>query len=88
VKRRLAILISGRGSNMEALLRAARDPETGVQNTGMYRAALKAKDRLVVRMVARPGGAEAPRKAPWSPAVRTRSAWRATRRCFSTQLRR
>ena len=42
---------------LTATLCVTRDPETGVQNTGMYRAALKATDRLVVRMVARPGGA-------------------------------
>ncbi|MCZ6636580.1 MAG: UbiD family decarboxylase, partial [Alphaproteobacteria bacterium] len=35
-----------------------RDPETGVQNMGTYRAALKAPDRLVVRMATRVGGAE------------------------------
>jgi 4-hydroxy-3-polyprenylbenzoate decarboxylase len=34
-----------------------RDPETGVQNMGTYRAALKAPDRLVVRMATRAGGA-------------------------------
>jgi len=34
-----------------------RDPETGVQNHGTYRAALKAPDRLVVRMATRVGGA-------------------------------
>ncbi|HEV7820284.1 MAG TPA: UbiD family decarboxylase domain-containing protein, partial [Burkholderiales bacterium] len=34
-----------------------RDPETGVQNHGTYRAALKASDRLVVRMATRVGGA-------------------------------
>jgi len=34
-----------------------RDPETGVQNMGTYRAALKASDRLVVRMATRVGGA-------------------------------
>jgi UbiD family decarboxylase len=33
------------------------DPETGVQNMGTYRAALKASDRLVVRMATRVGGA-------------------------------
>ncbi len=33
------------------------DPETGVQNMGTYRAALKAPDRLVVRMATRVGGA-------------------------------
>ena len=42
---------------LTATLCITRDPETGVLNTGMYRAALKATDRLVVRMVARPGGA-------------------------------
>ena len=42
---------------LTATLCVTRDPGTGVQNTGMYRAALKAQDRLVVRMVARPGGA-------------------------------
>ena len=42
---------------LTATLCVTRDPETGVQNTGMYRAALKATDRLAVRMVARPGGA-------------------------------
>jgi 4-hydroxy-3-polyprenylbenzoate decarboxylase len=34
-----------------------RDPETGVQNHGTYRAGLKASDRLVVRMATRVGGA-------------------------------
>ncbi len=34
-----------------------RDPETGVQNHGTYRAGLKASDRLVVRMATRIGGA-------------------------------
>src|SRR5262245_24310229 len=34
-----------------------RDPDSGIQNGGTYRAALKATDRLVVRMVARAGGA-------------------------------
>ena len=34
-----------------------RDPETGVQNMGTYRAALKAPDRMVVRMATRVGGA-------------------------------
>jgi len=33
------------------------DPETGVQNMGTYRAALKAPDRMVVRMATRVGGA-------------------------------
>ncbi len=35
-----------------------KNPETGTQNMGTYRAGLKASDRLAVRMVARPGGAE------------------------------
>ena len=34
-----------------------RDPETGIQNMGTYRAGLKAPDRLVVRMATRVGGA-------------------------------
>ena len=34
-----------------------KDPDTGVQNMGTYRAALKACDRLVVRMATRVGGA-------------------------------
>jgi 4-hydroxy-3-polyprenylbenzoate decarboxylase len=34
-----------------------KDPETGVLNMGTYRAALKAPDRLVVRMATRVGGA-------------------------------
>lgn len=34
-----------------------RDPDTKVQNMGTYRAALKAPDRLVVRMATRVGGA-------------------------------
>jgi UbiD family decarboxylase len=38
---------------LTATLCTSRDPETGVQNMGTYRAALKAADRLVVRMVAR-----------------------------------
>jgi len=36
----------------------SRDPETGVQNMGTYRAGLKAPRRLAVRMSARAGGAE------------------------------
>ncbi len=35
-----------------------RNPETGVQNMGTYRAGLKATDRLAVRMATRSGGAE------------------------------
>jgi 4-hydroxy-3-polyprenylbenzoate decarboxylase len=34
-----------------------KDPETGVRNMGTYRAALKARDRLGVRMATRVGGA-------------------------------
>ena len=34
-----------------------KDPETGIQNHGTYRAGLKAPDRLVVRMATRVGGA-------------------------------
>ena len=35
----------------------SKDPESGVQNMGSYRAALKAPDRMVVRMATRVGGA-------------------------------
>ena len=42
---------------LTATLCTTRDPETGVQNMGTYRAGLKATDRLVVRMVAHVGGA-------------------------------
>ena len=38
---------------LTATLCITRDPETGVQNMGTYRAGLKASDRLAVRMVAR-----------------------------------
>jgi UbiD family decarboxylase len=38
---------------LTATLCITRDPDSGVQNMGTYRAALKAPDRLVVRMVAR-----------------------------------
>ncbi len=38
---------------LTATLCITRDPDTGIQNMGTYRAALKATDRLVVRMVAR-----------------------------------
>lgn len=43
---------------LTATLCITRDPESGTQNIGMYRAGLKAPDRLALRMVARPGGAE------------------------------
>jgi UbiD family decarboxylase len=42
---------------LTATLCITRDPDNGVQNMGTYRAALKATDRLGVRMVARIGGA-------------------------------
>jgi 4-hydroxy-3-polyprenylbenzoate decarboxylase len=38
---------------LTATLCITRDPDSGVQNMGTYRAALKAADRLVVRIVAR-----------------------------------
>ena len=38
---------------LTATLCVTKDPESGVRNMGTYRAALKASDRLVVRMVAR-----------------------------------
>jgi 4-hydroxy-3-polyprenylbenzoate decarboxylase len=42
---------------LTATLAVTRDPETGIQNMGTYRAGLKAADRLGVRMAARIGGA-------------------------------
>ncbi len=42
---------------LTATLCITRDPASGIQNMGTYRAALKATDRLAVRMVARVGGA-------------------------------
>jgi 4-hydroxy-3-polyprenylbenzoate decarboxylase len=42
---------------LTATLCVTRDPESGVHNMGTYRAALKATDRLGVRMAARVGGA-------------------------------
>ena len=41
---------------LTATLCVTRDPDSGIQNMGTYRAALKATDRLAVRMVARPSG--------------------------------
>jgi UbiD family decarboxylase len=41
---------------LTATLCVTRDPDSGIPNMGMYRAALKATDRLAVRMVARPSG--------------------------------
>ncbi len=58
---RLPIPISTPGFDSAPTLTATnvitKDPETGVQNMGTYRAALKAPDRLVVRMATRAGGA-------------------------------
>src|SRR5882672_282287 len=58
---RLPIPISTPGFDSAPTLTATnvitRDPVTGVQNMGTYRAALKAPDRLVVRMATRAGGA-------------------------------
>src|SRR3954471_1307166 len=42
---------------LTATLCVTRDPETGIQNMGTYRGALKANDRLGVRMASRIGGA-------------------------------
>ncbi len=58
----LPIPVSTPGYDCAPYLTAAncvtRDPETGTQNMGTYRAGLKAPNRLGVRMVARAGGAE------------------------------
>jgi UbiD family decarboxylase len=58
---RLPIPISTPGFDSAPTLTATnvitRDPETRIQNMGTYRAALKAPDRLVVRMATRVGGA-------------------------------
>ncbi len=42
---------------LTATLCVTRDPQTGIQNMGTYRGALKATDRLGVRMASRIGGA-------------------------------
>jgi len=42
---------------LTATLCVTRDPDSGIQNMGTYRAALKAPDRLGVRMASRIGGA-------------------------------
>ena len=59
--KRLPVPISTPGFDaapyLTATLCITRDPETGVQNMGTYRAALKATDRLGVRMASRIGGA-------------------------------
>src|SRR5262245_57148434 len=58
---RLPVPISSPGFDaapyLTATLCITRDPESGIANMGTYRAALKATDRLAVRMVARIGGA-------------------------------
>ena len=58
---RLPIPVSTPGFDSAPTLTATnvitRDPDTGVQNHGTYRAGLKAPDRLVVRMATRVGGA-------------------------------
>ena len=57
----LPIPISSPGFDSAPTLTATncitRDPDSGVQNMGTYRAGLKASDRLVVRMATRVGGA-------------------------------
>jgi 4-hydroxy-3-polyprenylbenzoate decarboxylase len=59
--KRLPVPISTPGFDSAPYLTATfcvtRDPESGIPNGGTYRAALKATDRTVVRMVARAGGA-------------------------------
>jgi len=59
--KRLPVPISTPGYDaapyLTATLCITKDPETGIRNMGMYRAALKATDRLGVRMAARIGGA-------------------------------
>src|SRR5262249_48615082 len=58
---RLPVPISTPGFDSAPYLTATfcvtRDPDSGIPNGGTYRAALKATDRAVVRMVARAGGA-------------------------------
>jgi 4-hydroxy-3-polyprenylbenzoate decarboxylase len=59
--KRLPVPISTPGYDsapyLTATLCITKDPETGIRNMGTYRAALKATDRLGVRMAARVGGA-------------------------------
>jgi 4-hydroxy-3-polyprenylbenzoate decarboxylase len=59
--KRLPVPISTPGFDaapyLTATLCITRDPETGIRNMGTYRGALKATDRLGVRMAARIGGA-------------------------------
>ena len=58
---RLPIPVSTPGFDSAPTLSATnvitKDPDSGVQNMGTYRCALKAPDRLVVRMATRVGGA-------------------------------
>ena len=58
----LPIPISSPGFDSAPYLTAtnciSRDPETGIQNMGTYRAGLKASNRLALRWATRPGGAE------------------------------
>jgi 4-hydroxy-3-polyprenylbenzoate decarboxylase len=58
----LPIPISSPGFDSAPYLTAtnciSRDPDTGVQNMGTYRAGLKAPNRLALRWATRPGGAE------------------------------
>jgi UbiD family decarboxylase len=57
----LPIPISTPGFDSAPTLTAAnsvtKDPDTGIQNSGTYRCALKASDRMVIRMATRVGGA-------------------------------
>src|SRR5262249_33352770 len=59
--KRLPVPISTPGFDaapyLTATLCITRDPDSGIQNMGTYRAALKATDRLGVRMASRIGGA-------------------------------
>jgi 4-hydroxy-3-polyprenylbenzoate decarboxylase len=59
--KRLPVPVSTPGFDSAPYLSATfcvtKDPDSGIQNGGTYRAALKATDRMVVRMVARAGGA-------------------------------
>jgi UbiD family decarboxylase len=59
--KRLPVPISTPGFDaapyLTATLCITRDPETGIRNMGTYRGALKATDRLGVRMASRIGGA-------------------------------
>ena len=58
---RLPIPVSTPGFDSAPTLTATnvitKDPDSGIQNHGTYRAALKSSDRLVVRMATRSGGA-------------------------------